>query len=129
MRSKAFLAAAAIAAAGGFAVAGSAGAGGGGAETKVTIRAPGGEIFGKVKSPNLNQCADDRKVKVFRQKGGEQGGGDDIKIGVDNAALDGDFARWSIGNPGVPKGKKVYAKAGRIEGCQKDSSPTIRVGD
>ena len=127
MRSKAFLAAAAIAVAGGFAVVGSAGAGGGGAETKVTIKAPS-EIFGKVKSPNLERCAEGRKVKVFRQKGGEQGGGDDIKVGTDNAEVNGDYGQWSIGNPGVPEGKKVYAKAGRIEGCQKDSSRTVRVG-
>jgi hypothetical protein len=123
------VAAAAIAVTGGFAIAGSAGAGGGGAETKVTIKAPS-EIFGKVKSPNLERCAEGRKVKVFRQKGA-RGGGDDIKVGTDNAQIsgeDGAFATWSIGNPGVPEGKKVYAKAGRIEGCQKDSSRTVIVG-
>jgi hypothetical protein len=122
------MAAAALAVSAGLVVSGTAGAGGS-ATTKVTIRAPGGEIFGKVKSPDPETCAADRKVKVFREKGGEQGGGDDEKIGTDNAELiEGtEKARWSIGNPGIPGGKKVYAKAGRKEGCKKDSSPTIRV--
>lgn len=126
MRSKAIMAAAALAVSGGLVAAGTAGAGGD-AATKVTIRA-GGEIFGKVKSPDPETCAADRKVKVYRQKR-SRGGGDDIKIGTDNAELiEGtEKARWSIGNPGVPEGKKVYAKAGKIEGCKKDSSPTVRV--
>jgi hypothetical protein len=126
VRSKAFLAAVAIAATGGLAVAGSAGAGNV-ATTKVTIKAPGGEIYGKVKSSRPGRCANDRLIKVYREKGGEQGGGDDILVGTDNSELNGDVGQWSIGNPGVPAGKKVYAKAGRKEGCKRDSSPTIRV--
>ena len=54
MRGKAVLAVAALAAAGALVSTGAAGAGGG-AETKVTIKAPGGEVYGKVKSPKPRQ--------------------------------------------------------------------------
>ena len=67
MRSKAIMAAAAVAVSAGLVVSGTAGAGGS-ATTKVTIKAPGGEVFGKVKSPNPETCADDRKVKVYRRR-------------------------------------------------------------
>lgn len=123
MRSKAILAVGAVAAV----VASGAAQAGGDAETKVTIKAPGSEVYGYVKSPKPNKCADDRKVKVFRQKGGEQGGGDDIKVGTDRAARNGDRYMWSIGNPGL-QGRKIYAKAGRIPGCLPDASPTIIAG-
>ena len=81
MKRKAFIAAVAVAAATDW-WRGAASAGGGNAKTKVTIKAPGGDVYGYVKSTKPNRCADDRKVKVFRQKGGEQGGGDDIKVGA-----------------------------------------------
>lgn len=98
---------------------------GGAADTTVTIRGDG-EIFGYVKSPKPRRCAKDRLVKVFKQRG-EQGGGDDIKVGSDRASLNGDRYQWSIGNPGVAG--RVYARAPRIEGCRADNSPTITVGN
>jgi hypothetical protein len=123
VRGKAILAGAAAAAVLG---AGAAQAGGD-ADTKVTIKAPGSEVYGYVKSSKENKCANDRLVKVFRQKGGSQGGGDDVKIGSDRAQPNGDRYMWSIGNPGV-QGKKIFAKAGRIPGCLPDASPTIVAG-
>ena len=126
MKGKAFLAATAIVAVGGLAVTSSVGARAD-ADTKVTIKAPGGDVYGYVKSSKPKRCADDRKVKVYRQKGGAQGGGDDIKIGTDNASKNGDRYQWSIGQPGV-SGKKIYARAGKIPGCKADNSPTIRAG-
>ena len=96
---------------------------GGDAETKVTIKG-GGEVFGYVKSDKLRRCAKDRKVTVFKQKGGEQGGGDDIKVGSDDAGERvGDRYMWSIGNPGTTG--QIYAKVRRIEGCKGDTSPTV----
>jgi hypothetical protein len=127
VKRKAFIAAVAIAAATGLVVSGAASAGGGNAETKVTIKAPGGDVYGYVKSTRPNRCADGRKVKVFRQKGGEQGGGDDIKVGSDTAEPNGDKYQWSIGQPGV-SGKKIYARAGKIPGCRADNSRTIVAG-
>lgn len=123
MRGKALVAATAVAAL----FAQGAAQAGGDADTKVTIKAPGSEVFGYVKSSKPNKCADDRLVKVFRQKGGSQGGGDDVKIGSDRAQANGDRYQWSIGNPGV-QGKKIFAKAGRIPGCLPDASPTIVAG-
>ena len=96
------------------------------AETKVTIRAPGGEVFGKVISEKL-KCKNNRKVTVFQQKGGEQGGGDDIKRGTDFSSANGDAYTWNIGNPGLT-GKKIYAHVGRIPGCKGDNSRTIVAG-
>lgn len=125
MRTKSVAGVVALVACGALALTGSAGAGGN-AETTVTIQA-GGEIFGYVKSPKPNRCADGRKVTVFKQKGGAQGGGDDIKVGTDNAGEPiGDRSQWSIGNPGVTG--KVYARAGKIPGCQADNSRTVTVG-
>lgn len=127
MKGKTFMAIAALAAAVGLVVTGAASAGGGAAETKVTIKAPGGDVFGKVKSSKPNKCASGRKVKVYRQKGGDQGGGDDIKIGTDIAQANNDGYEWNIGQPGV-SGKKIYARAGKIPGCKADNSRTITAG-
>jgi hypothetical protein len=127
VKGKAFMAIAALAAATGLIVTGAASAGGGGTDTKVTIKAPGGDVFGEVKSSKPNKCANGRKVKVYRQKGGAQGGGDDIKIGTDIAQANNDGYEWNIGQPGV-SGKKIYARAGKIRGCQADNSKTIRAG-
>jgi hypothetical protein len=127
VKGKAFMAIAALAAAAGLVVTGAASAGGGGADTKVTIKAPGGDVFGKVKSSKPNKCANGRTVKVYRQKGGAQGGGDDIKIGSDIAQANGPNYEWNIGQPGV-SGKKIYARAGKIRGCKADNSKTIRAG-
>ena len=127
MKGKTFMAIAALAAAVGLVVTGAASAGGGAAETKVTIKAPGGDVFGKVKSSKPNKCANGRTVKVYRQKGGAQGGGDDIKIGTDTAQANGPNYEWNIGQPGV-SGKKIYARAGKIAGCKADNSRTIRAG-
>jgi hypothetical protein len=125
MRTK-LLTAGALAAAAAIAVPGAAMGGGGDAETKVTIKAPGSEVYGFVKSPRPNRCANDRLVKVFQQKG-RRGGGNDILRGSDSASPNGDRYMWSIGNPGL-QGKKIYAKAPRIPGCEPDSSRTIVAG-
>ncbi len=127
MKGKTFMAIAALAAAAGLVVTGAASAGGGGADTKVTIKAPGGDVYGKVKSSKPSKCASERKVKVYRQKGGDQGGGDDIKIGTDIAQANNNGYEWNIGQPGV-SGKKIYARAGKIPGCKADNSRTIRAG-
>ena len=95
-------------------------------DTKVTIRAPGGEVYGKVKSEKT-KCKSERKVTVFQQKGGDQGGGDDIKRGTDFAEPNGPDYTWNIGNPGLT-GKKIYAHVGKIPGCRGDNSKTIVAG-
>jgi hypothetical protein len=128
VRSKAILAATLLAASGALVASGVAGAGGGGgATTKVKIRAPGGSVFGTVESSKPNRCANGRTVKVFREKGGEQGGGDDIKVGSDTASPNAGEYQWNLGNPGLT-GRKIYARAGRIPGCKPDNSRTVVAG-
>ena len=63
----------------------------------------------------------------LRVKGGSPGGGDDIKFGTDIAEANGDGYEWNFGNPGV-SGKRIYAKANKIAGCQGDRSKVIRAG-
>ena len=123
MRSKLLLAVA-VAACGvvaltGIAVAGEA------AKTRVTIHADG-EVYGKVKSPRLNRCADDRRVKVYRQRGNEQNPGSEEVVGRDTSELQGNHGAWSIGNPGLSSGK-YYARAGKKPGCKADASKTIQI--
>lgn len=92
----------------------------GAAETTVTIKAEGRDLFGYVSSPKPLRCADNREVKVFKvTRSGNQ------LIGTDNASKNGNRYMWSLGNTGM-KGK-FFAKAPRISGCEGDKSPTIRV--
>ena len=123
MRSKLFLAAA-VAACGtvaltGIAVAGEA------AKTRVTLHIDG-EVYGKVKSPRVNRCADNRKVKVYRRQGSEQNPRTEEVVGSDTSERVGDHGEWSIGNAGLSSGK-YYARAGRKPGCKKDASRTIQI--
>jgi hypothetical protein len=96
------------------------------AETKVTIRADGGDFSGKVKSDKL-KCVDERKVTVYRLKGGgDPDPKNDRKIASDTASLNGDHGEWSTGNTGVEKGK-YYAHARKIDGCKPGTSKVVRV--
>jgi hypothetical protein len=92
------------------------------APTTVTIREQSGDFHGKVKS-SANKCIDERKVALYKQKGAEQQPSEDKKVATDNASTQGD---WSTGNTGFEKGK-FYARAKKIEGCQGDSSETVKV--
>jgi hypothetical protein len=93
-------------------------------ETKVTIHGGGGEYFGYVKSPKPNKCANGRKVKLFKQRGDRQHPRTDTFINSDIAQANGNGYQWNTGSTGVHHGK-VYARAGRIEGCKPDNSRTI----
>ena len=126
MKRKAFIAAVAVAAATGLVVSG-ASANGGNAKTKVTIKAPGGDVYGYVKSTKPNRCADDRKVKVFRQKGGEPGRRRRHQGRRDTAEAERRQVPVVDRAAGV-SGKKIYARAGKIPGCRADNSRTIVAG-
>jgi hypothetical protein len=95
------------------------------AKTRVTIQAEGTDIFGKVFSPRLHKCADNRKIKVYRQRGQEQNPGTEEVVARDTSELHGDHGEWATGNLGLHG--KFYARAGRIPGCRADSSRTIQV--
>jgi hypothetical protein len=97
---------------------------GGKADTKVNIKGDNGDYYGYVKSSDEDNCAYERKVKVFKQLGSHQDPKHDLKIGTDYAEYDGDRYMWSIGNSGYKHGK-FYAKAGKTDYCKGDYSKTI----
>jgi hypothetical protein len=123
MRSKLFLAVAVAAC--GAVVLTSIATAGEAARTRVTIRADA-EVHGKVKSPRVNKCADNRKVKVYRQQGSEQNPRTEEVVGSDTSERVGDHGEWNIGNAGLSSGK-YYARAGKKPGCKKDASKTIQI--
>ena len=97
------------------------------ADTQVTIQSMGGDPIGTVKSSNEAKCADDRLVKVYKEKGGEQGGGDDVYTGVsDTTSFSNGKYRWSVGQPGLDG--KHYARAPGTSKCKADNSKTIQLG-
>jgi hypothetical protein len=89
-----------------------------GAETKVTIKEQNGDFSGKVKS-DKQKCVEERKVTLWRAHKNK----DDEKIATDTTGSDGE---WSTGNTGAEKGK-YYAKAGKVSGCKKGISETVKV--
>jgi hypothetical protein len=99
---------------------------GGPAETTVTISGGGGDYFGYVRSTKPKVCAKDRKVKLYKQLGPQQNPQTDDVINSDTASQKTDKGyKWDTGSTGVHSGK-VYARAGRIDGCKADSSRTIQ---
>jgi maltose-binding protein MalE len=94
------------------------------AETKVNIKGDNGDYYGYVKSIDADNCANGRKVKVFKQLGSSQDPKHDLKIGTDYAQPNGDKYMWSIGNSGYKHGK-FYAKVGKTDYCKGDTSKTI----
>ena len=94
------------------------------AETKVNIKGEDGDYYGYVKSSDAGNCANGRKVKVFKQLGSVQDPKNDLKIGSDYAQPNGDRYMWSIGNSGYKHGH-FYAKVGKTSVCKGDTSKTI----
>ena len=97
---------------------------GGKADTKVSIKGDNGDYYGYVKSSDAGNCANDRKVKVFKQTGNDQDPKHDLKIGTDTAEPNGDKYMWSIGNSGYKHGE-FYAKVGKTSLCKGATSKTI----
>ena len=94
-------------------------------DTKVSIKGQNGDYYGYVKSSDAANCADGRKVTVFKQLGSTQDPKSDQKIGSDTAELQGKKAMWSIGNSGFKSGH-FYAKAAKVPGfCKAATSQTI----
>jgi len=93
-------------------------------DTKVNIKGDNGDYYGYVKSSDAGNCANGRKVKVFKQLGSVQDPKSDLKIGTDTAEPNGDRYMWSIGNSGYKHGH-FYAKVGKTSVCKGDTSKTI----
>jgi hypothetical protein len=94
------------------------------AKTKVTIIPESGGFFGYVYSPKPGRCANNRVVRLYKQRGRQQKPSVDTKIGSDTAQANGDRFMWSTGNTGFARGL-FYARAGRVPGCKPDSSKSI----
>ena len=126
MKPKLLLTAVAVAACGAVVLTGVAVAGNAAkkAKTRVTIHA-NGEVYGKVKSPRLHRCADNRKVKVYKQRGSKQNPRNEEVVASDTSELQGNHGEWSIGNAGLSG--KFYARAGKKPRCKADSSKTIQI--
>lgn len=90
------------------------------ASTKVTIKVEGsGDFLGYVKSSKPKQCADGRKITLFRKrKSGDE------KVASDTASKNGDRYQWSTGNTGL-KGR-FYARARKTEKCKGATSKTVK---
>ncbi len=112
----------ALAVCGAVALTGIAGAGQA-AKTRVTIKVEGRDFSGKVKSPRLHKCADNRKVKLYKQQGPEQNPRTEEVVASDTSELNGDHGEWSTGNTGLSG--KFYARAGKKPGCKADASRTL----
>jgi hypothetical protein len=100
-------------------------AGAAGSDTKVSIKGQNGDYYGYVKSSDPANCAEGRKVTVFKQLGSVQDPHSDQKIGSDTASINGTKYMWSIGNSGYKTGD-FYAKAAKVPGyCKAATSATI----
>jgi len=98
-----------------------------GAPTQVTINAGNDGFTGLVKSPQLKQCAKDRKVIVLKQLGSTQNPGSDQKVLTTTADnRQGDAYMWDTGNSGHMKGK-FYAHVNKTASCQSASSPSVHM--
>jgi len=97
---------------------------GGKSGTKVSIKGDNGDYYGYVKSSDADNCANGRKVKVFKQTGSTQDPKHDMKIGTDTAQPNGEKYMWSIGNSGYKSGK-FYAKVGKTSLCKGATTKTI----
>jgi hypothetical protein len=104
--------------------AGAAAMAAGKADTKVTIKAQSDGFFGYVKSSDANNCANGRKVILYKQKGDSPDRQADTKIGSDTAQANGDKYMWSTGNTGKPHGD-YYAFAKHTTQCKADYSRTV----
>jgi len=110
----------ALVVAGAFALVGLPSAGAKGkANTKVTIQGGGGLVEGEVKSPDENQCADQRKVLIFQVKNG-----DADKVASDRATQNGDRYQWAK----AFEGGKYFAKVRSTNKCEGDRTRTVHAG-
>ena len=99
------------------------------ARSGVTIHNLIGDGFkGYVFSPKPRQCARDRTVRVFRQKGKKQNPKRDIKVAKTAPARKaaGGKYRWSAA-PHRPRPGDYYAQIRATTGCQADRSKTFRI--
>ena len=100
----------------------------GAAPSGVTIHLRIGDQFkGFVFSPKPSQCAENRRVKLFRQKGKQPNPKRDVKVATTQASKRGNGKyRWIV-DLRRPRPGNYYAKVPASAACQGDNSKTIRL--
>lgn len=90
------------------------------AKTKVTIQGGGGLVQGEVQSPDENNCANQRKVLIFKVKNN----GNSEKVASDRATENGDRYQWAR----AFEGGKYFAKVKPTSQCKGDVTKTVKAG-
>ena len=101
----------------------------GAARSGVTIHHKGRfNFYGYVFSPDPNRCARFRGVRLMKQVGKDRNPRRDIKVSGNaaNEKAGSNKYKWHANEPDFRHGR-FYAVVGKIPGCQRDSSRTIRV--
>ena len=101
----------------------------GAAQSGVTIHLlKVGAFYGYVFSSNPGQCANDRTVELFKQKGKSQNPGRDKAVSRTRSHTNnGRRYRWSVGYR--PRPGKFYARIPKTRACQADNSKTIHLAE
>lgn len=115
---RAGLAATAVVAVGAFGLSGMADARGK-ANTKVTIQGGGGLVEGEVKSPDEDNCANNRKVLIYKVQNGNA-----TKVGSDRATQNGDRYQWAK----AFEGGRYFGKVKETSQCKGDETKTVSAG-
>jgi hypothetical protein len=87
------------------------------------------QFYGFVFSPKPHRCARERTVRLFKQRGKTQDTRRDFRVSAQGTFnTDRGRYRWHANThePLFQHGR-FYAVAGKIPGCKRDSSRTIRV--
>ena len=93
------------------------------ANTTVTIKAAGSDLYGTVTSAR-SACEGERQVILVKQIG-TRGGGDDVRVAQDTTEVVDGVGQWSTGNTGMAG--RFYAKVKGTDACKGATSSTIRV--
>jgi hypothetical protein len=95
------------------------------AQAKVTIKAEGGGFHGKIKTSDPANCAEGRKVIVYKMLGDKPKPKHDQPYLYDIASKNGGKYTWSTGNSGVYKGY-FYAKVKKTPYCKAAKSKVVK---
>ena len=86
-------------------------------------------VFGYVFSAKPRQCAEDRRVRVFRQTGKEQNRPQDRAVGEEpTKKMNSGKYRWTYRHSGPSLiGHSYYAVITKRHGCKGDASRTVHI--
>ena len=92
---------------------------GGKANTKVTIQGGGGLVEGEVKSPDEDNCANNRKVLIYKVQNGNA-----TKVGSDRATAE----RRPLPVGQGFRGRWYFGKVKETSQCKGDETKTVSAG-